>query len=280
MIRVEFDPDKLEGEAREWWDKWAARATLRTREYAEKLAKGEACEFDSSVWSDLKAWLVKNVFQGKCAYCENKISGSFFGAAEHFRPKGNVTVRADKGKKKATLGDGSEHGGYFWLAYDWHNLVPACDKCNNAKSDQFPVAASHVGNPAPETEELNELEQPFLLYPYRDEPSDYLRFGKGGVVCAIDDNERGAKTIETLDLNRQELMEERWDAQCRALEGLEVATGGLLTEEEARSERFAQYMGPRARFSMAVLDWYLERSRIVAERATKLALEAARRRRP
>lgn len=276
MIKVDFDPAALTGDERAWWDRWAARAAKRTEEYAQKRAAGEPCEFDGSIWSDLKSFLLDHVFHGKCAYCEQEISSSFFGSGEHFRPKGNVTVPGPAGKQVATLADGNPHGGYFWLAYDWRNLVPACDKCNNAKSDQFPVSASHAPSPAPSTDELNQAEAPLLLYPYRDEPERYLRFGKGGVVVAIDDNPRGAETIRVLDLNRNKLMDARWKAQSQALQALEGDVGRFMTDNGTDSPRFAEYLGPKARFSRAVHDWFLERTRLISARARKAAEAAAR----
>jgi uncharacterized protein (TIGR02646 family) len=276
MIRVRFDPAALDGPDRAWWDAWVERAEAKTRDYLDKRAKGEKCDFDGSVWSDLKSWLLTRVFHGKCAYCETRISGGFFGDAEHFRPKGNVTVPGEQGKRGAQLADGNAHSGYYWLAYDWQNLLPACQWCNNLKSDQFPVEGSYEATPAPATRALNEVERPLLIYPYEDDPSQFIRFGKGGVVTPVNNHPKGLYTIRVLGLDRKELMDERWLAQGQALEALESELGRMLTRDELSTERIERYMGPGARFSRAVHDWFVERVRLVTKRALDLANDVAR----
>lgn len=276
MIAVQFDPDALVGDQRAWWDAWSARAAAKTRECLEKRAAGETCEFDGRIWSELKAWLLENVFHGKCAYCEVKVTAGAFGDAEHYRPKGNVTTSDGYTKRRVQAG-GSEHGGYFWLAYDWRNLLPACTRCNNAKSDQFEIEGAYVVDPSPDTPTLNATERPVLIYPYEEDPSQYLRFGKNGVVTAIDGNSRGEATIRILGLNRPDLTDERWRHQAQALEALEGRVGELMTNRTALATRAPGYMGPKAPFSRAVHDWFVERARLVSARAIAAARNAHRR---
>lgn len=271
MIRISFDPAGLEGEDRLWWDAWEARAREKTRGHAAALARGEQPQFDGGIWSELKAWLLVKVFHGKCAYCENRISGGFFGDAEHFRPKGKVTVPGDSSKQEARLSGGEPHKGYYWLAYDWENLLPSCQRCNNAKSDLFPIGNQYQAEPAPATDRLNATEEPLLIYPYAEDPSKFLKFGKGGVVTAIDANPRGLATIRVLGLDRHELMDERWSEQARALQGLEGEIGRMLSGDELDAPRIAEYMGPKARYSRAVYDWFVERVERVSQRAREAA---------
>lgn len=277
MIKVPFDPERLEGQERGWWNGWSAKADRKMLEYIEKRNLGKECELDSSVWSELKVWLLETVFHGKCAYCEVQVTAGSFGDAEHYRPKGNVTMHDGVRKRQVQLPTGSAHGGYYWLAYDWRNLLPACTRCNNNKSDQFEVAGDYVGTPSPDTQTLNATEQPLLLYPYHDEPFQFLRFGKAGVVTAIDGNPRGMATIRMLGLDRRELMEERWREQSRALEAMENRVGRLLTDDAGIGDRAQEYMGPKAPFSRAVHDWFVERVRLVSIRAQKAAEDAQRR---
>jgi uncharacterized protein (TIGR02646 family) len=277
MIKVPFDPAKLTGEQRIWWEAWSARAAKKMADYLSKRAAGEACELDDSIWSDLKAWLLKHVFHEKCAYCEVHVTASGFGDAEHYRPKGNVTVSAGPTKRPVTLADGKPHDGYYWLAYDWRNLLPACTRCNNAKSDLFEVEGAHVADPSHDTSGLNAAERPFLLYPYEDDPSKHLRFGKNGVVAAIDGSPRGKATIRILGLDRRELTEERWREQARALEALEGRVGQLMSDENALATRAPDYMGPKAPFSRAIHDWFVERARLVSARAIAAAKAATER---
>jgi hypothetical protein len=69
------------------------------------------------------------MYNKKCAYCEERIKTYI----EHYRPKGSV--------------QGSRHGGYYWLCYEWSNLLPACHECNKfggGKGTQFPVGNKHL----------------------------------------------------------------------------------------------------------------------------------------
>lgn len=274
MRHVPFNPSNLEDAQKKWWDAWSENAREKTDDYLRRRENGEICTFNAGVWSDLKAWLLRNVFHGKCAYCEVKVSGGFFGDGEHYRPKGNVTVSEGGRKRRVALGSGDDHPGYFWLAYDWENLLPSCARCNNAKSDQFPVAGTYVTAPPPKTKVLESSEKPLLIHPYFDDPSRYLRFGKAGVVTAIDGNARGKTTIEVLGLDREDLMEERWTAQAQALQSMESEIGRMLTVEDVSDERAAGHMGLQAAFSQAVYDWFVERIRMLAARAEAMAQRA------
>jgi len=73
----------------------------------------------------VKDALVK-MFNGKCAYCESKITVVTYGAIEHFYPKSQ----------------------YPDLTFTWENLLLSCDKCNDAnhKGTNFPLD-DITGNP-------------------------------------------------------------------------------------------------------------------------------------
>jgi hypothetical protein len=148
MRRVEFEPAQLVDEERDWWERWSARAADATQAVLDNVAAGNKPGWNPAVWSELKQWLLAHIFDGKCAYCEKKITGGFFGDAEHYRPKGKVTVK-ERGQVQTVMHDGKPHPGYYWLAYDWRNLVPACELCNSSdgKMNQFPVANSYVFRP-------------------------------------------------------------------------------------------------------------------------------------
>ena len=133
---------------------------------------------------------------GKCCYCESTHSETSAGRIDHFRPKG--AVRQGKTSPRS-------RPGYYWLAYAWHNLLLACEKCNRQKSDYFPLdepaqrARNHL--------EPIEREVPLLLSPYADsDPSKHLAFT--GSACRPL-TERGRVTVAVLGLNRPELQEKR-----------------------------------------------------------------------
>src|SRR5262249_35649587 len=143
------------------WDAWAVRSERATTAIRNAHAAGQGPPpFNSDIWAELKAWLFTNVFNGRCAYCEGDVKATSFGDAEHWRPKGAVTedgapVRAESGE---------EHPGYFWLAYEWRNLLPACQECNSGEAEykgkgtQFPICGTRVFGPENYVshEELNE----------------------------------------------------------------------------------------------------------------------------
>ena len=220
MNRVKFDPEKLEGEDKTWWDEWTTRAEKAKKKTLQDFDEGKRpVPFNSNVWAELKSFLLKKVFHGKCAYCDSKIDGHSFGDAEHFRPKGMVTQKKD-GKDEVVMVDGEQHPGYYWLAYDWRNLIPACQHCNSAdgKMNQFPVksgtyVASRDVGPDPKT--LDDLEEPLLLHPYDEnlDPDAHLIYGDKGVISAYrahgQDDPYGSAVIDTCNLKRGGLETDR-----------------------------------------------------------------------
>lgn len=152
-------------------------------------------------------------YLGKCAYCETLCKAEI----EHYRPK--KAVKEDK-----------KHGGYFWLCYEWSNLVPSCRYCNTegGKGNQFPIIGSRVSKPifkannkldqdhsvATKPTLLNE--QPYLLHPEIDNPKQFFTFRIGkeniGVEMVGKDKttKRGEKTIKICNLNRVDLQIKRF----------------------------------------------------------------------
>jgi len=101
----------------------------------------------------------------KCCYCESKFLATSYGPVEHYRPKG--AVQQAPGQKK-------EYPGYYWLAYDWNNLLFSCTACNTKKRELFPLidkkarARSHHDDVT--------MEQPLLINPTVEDPRDHIRF--------------------------------------------------------------------------------------------------------
>ena len=151
------------------------------------------------------------VYLYKCAYCERICKSDI----EHYRPKGGIDEALD-------------HPGYYWLCYEWTNLLPACITCNreDAKKNHFPVLGARVYPPILPPDDRLVLEafdahnsplideRPFLLHPELDRPERYLSFvvdqdGKGIRLEGIDPEGRGEKTIAICKLNRNELALDR-----------------------------------------------------------------------
>ena len=140
------------------------------------------------------------LFHGKCAYCEAKVSVTQPVDVEFFRPKAGVLERP-------------EHPGYWWLAMVWENMLASCADCNRirthegirtGKANRFPLVdeAERAFKPGEETRE-----RPLLLDPCRDFPEEHLVFDQSGHVAS--DTERGHTTIAVLGLNRPALVNAR-----------------------------------------------------------------------
>jgi hypothetical protein len=249
MRKVLLDPGTLASDAADEWQQLLERADAARVATIAAALLGKAT-FDTNVWRDIKWWLWSHAFGKRCAYCEGSQAREDFPPhAEHYRPKGTVTTRVTGvgAPVRVTTPEGEcDHAGYFWLAYDWRNLVPACQRCNSgAKGTQFPVRARHVYklsradavtrfgeaavaagtvyvDPAgawilPSSALLDELEDPLLLHPCnpKHDPQEHLRFDAQGGVVAV--TEQGRETIAAFKLNhpaltaaRRKEQRERW----------------------------------------------------------------------
>jgi uncharacterized protein (TIGR02646 family) len=143
--------------------------------YNDHANWSKAFPFNAYSDPDVKQRL-NELFHFKCAYCE-----SYFGATqpvdvEHFRPKGAVLV------------NGHLSGpGYYWLAANWDNLLPACIDCNRprtqevygqnaqvqGKATEFPITNENKRAKAPGQENR---EGRLLLNPCLDDPDEHLVF--------------------------------------------------------------------------------------------------------
>jgi hypothetical protein len=209
MIKIDFrEPSTPE------WIRWrndcaAAQATLDTAK-----ARGESVPISSNLYGRMKEAVylaVEGPFHGKCAYCEERIRTAQHGDMEHFRPKAALKDQHDR---PVLLANGEEHPGYYWLAYDWKNLLPSCQLCNQpstARSDDrigkwnfFPLADETQRAPGEEVRE-----EPLLINPVEDDPVTDLRLDASGVFSARNGSTRGQTCIEVLGLNDRGLPGER-----------------------------------------------------------------------
>lgn len=295
MRHVTFDPATLSGADRQWWDAWEKRAAAATVAVIDEWEGGKDIDWDtkSDVWKDLKTWLLPRVFDGKCAYCETR-SPRFSSDAEHFRPKGRVDAWDAAAKKWRAAevewpeGKIETHPGYFWLAFHWKNLVPACEKCNSGagKQNKFPLepGGSHVlipkltakearavaasarastkwpGRYYLDFDDLDVRESRALLHPYFDNPRDHIRFGRGGIIAAVEGSLKGASSIETFKLDDPNLTVDRQQKQQDA----EMAYRARLAQNILGrvNDPFNEAMGAlqdfqlgKAPYSVAVLDY-------------------------
>jgi hypothetical protein len=148
----------------------------------------------------------------KCAYCEKICKAD----VEHYRPSKAVKDINNKPIKG--------HNGYYWLCYEWSNLLPSCPNCNRegGKHNKFPVQGRHVFRPKiTKTRSYSfthfrasslylTSESPLLLHPEIDKPEKYFHFeidpdNEGIRIVGVDPGGRGEHTIQICLLNRLEL---------------------------------------------------------------------------
>jgi uncharacterized protein (TIGR02646 family) len=171
----------------------------------------------------LRSSLTK-LFEGKCAYCEMLLTEP---EVDRFRPP-QEAMDLDGHVDDPDL--------YWWLAYDWENLYPACSGCTTAKGSRFPVRGRRA-RPEARGAKL-EKERRLVLDPCRDEPEQELRFARDGKVAGT--TERGALSIEVFALNRAELVEARRSAAENLLKTLVTLQG---PEAETQRNRLAPSAG-------------------------------------
>ncbi len=306
MIQIDFDPAKLTGAQQTWWDAWETRAKKATEDVLDAWEKSHEDPPDATydkifdkasirdVWKDLKDWLLSNVFNDKCAYCETPVVRATL-HAEHYRPKGRVTQNGKKAKIKDDKGQEIDHPGYFWLAFHWTNLLPACEWCNtvNGKRNEFPIPNTtylSVLKKLTQAEcnslkqqlikstrwpdifyfqpvDLDDKEGRLLLHPYFDNPRKSLVFDDFGTVIAAgsgDDKVRGEWSIKVYNLNDAKIKPERQKAQDEALNKFDNIAkyyriqGHSLHDARmmAKNDKtIAGYLSGKEPYSAAVLDF-------------------------
>lgn len=248
MIKIDFPEPTTSAE----WQGWRQECETATRELVTAVAEGGPVEIQDKFYR--RAAIKKQVyfakdgpFRGKCAYCECWITNlQHHGDVEHFRPKKGVTdldghpVFVPDGEGDATI----EHRGYYWLAYDWRNLLPSCNGCNRAsqvrdsatgeqrlvgKQNRFPVAGRRAWKPDHALAE----EQPLLIHPVEEDPSAHLEVViETGMMAAK--TPRGQACIDVFGLNlRDRLPEER----RRAMDAIKLLILELMMSDDPEEQR-------------------------------------------
>ena len=228
------------------------------------VRSGEEIKFNDRLYKGQKDEVYINQeneapFHGKCAYCEQIITGDQHGDIEHYRPKGAVKDADNKEVLVTMNGKDRDHPGYYWLAYDWKNLLPSCVRCNQlnrtmngeriGKGNRFPVEGDHACSPGDE-----DCEKPMLLHPVFDDPEEHLQLDDTGLLLPM--TERGRATVQILGLNERNLPESR----KRKIEDVlgtyaQLAQDLILRRQdvlvETRKERIKEIKSGRTEFAMA-----------------------------
>jgi len=148
---------------------------------------------------------LRPIYNNKCAYCETSVSAGADLRIDHFRPKLKVVSV-------------NNHNGYYWLTYEWSNLLLACEACNGKKSNRFPVhnEANRIFQPQLEANgyctidyqqtysHVYNTESAILLNPEVDVVENHFIFRPSGEIEGL--SSRGKETVAVLQLNRKNLI--------------------------------------------------------------------------
>lgn len=184
-----FEPDAT-------WLRKAAQLTLRLLAAASIDEIYSIIDANKKVWGELKQLLLDR-YHGKCWYSESKNKYTHM-HVDHFRPK------------KAAIGiDNKDHGGYWWLAFDWRNYRICGPVGNINKRDKFAVYRNKANLP----KDIIEDEIIYLLDPTEEEDVLKITFNGNGEIMPIESTGwhyiQARYTIDNLDLNYRPLKEAR-----------------------------------------------------------------------
>ena len=175
----------------------AAAAPAATKALWAAWKKDEKLEIKASIYAHAAVkTTLREAQRDKCAYCET-LNPTSHDVVEHFRPKNGWRQRR---------GDPLRYPEYFWLAYDWENLLFACDRCNDAghKQNLFPLR-----NPSRRATAASydiKREQPLLLNPYDNkDPEKHIEWSRD-VPRPRRGSRIGRTTIETFGLAQDSLL--------------------------------------------------------------------------
>jgi uncharacterized protein (TIGR02646 family) len=221
-------------------DKGASfKATVRLKAQAEAILDDGDLElsklkFGKTHWSKASQPL-ELAQKSKCCFCEGPFSQSP-PEVEHFRP-----IRACKQSR----GSPQLKPGYWWLAYEWENLLIACRACNGLKSTVFPVQNEAIRARLP-TDDLG-IEEKILLNPAVDDPEEHIVFDR---ELPKSKSERGKITIETVGLDRERLNIERLKTLATVEREIQLfVDANTDAERHTAFLRLKNLCGPNASYS-------------------------------
>jgi uncharacterized protein (TIGR02646 family) len=187
--RKAFNPD----------EEWLQKANELTKNLLEAKSIEDIhliIDSNENHWRKLESSL-SEISHNKCWYSESRDKYSSY-HVDHFRPK------------KAAIGiDKKDHGGYWWLAFDWQNYRICGGIGNVNKRDKFAVYGGKACSPTDSFED----EMVYFLDPTEEEDILKLTFNSYGeampLVVEDWDYERAKYTIQHLKLNGKKLKEAR-----------------------------------------------------------------------
>jgi len=204
-----------------------------------------------NLWTEkpVKQFLHKSQ-HGKCCYCEAE-QWIINSDVEHFRPKGKVD-------------ESENHLGYWWLAYEWDNLLIACGTCNRSyKKSKFPLL-NEKDRAYNKTDKLDQ-EKPYLINPLKEDPERFIEYKipvvdwekeESVMVEAIGKDKRGRRTVNELTgINDIEVKRERGEKIKNCEMDLELLK--KVNEREEYKKRFDKWTSHKREFS-GLMKFYLK----------------------
>jgi uncharacterized protein (TIGR02646 family) len=153
--------------------------------------------FNSDVYADVSVkQLLIDAQHSKCCFCERKVG--IDGDVEHFRPKG--ACRQDESHALIKPG-------YYWLAYEWSNLMLACGPCNQRYKRSFFPLCNPRSRAKCHSDDIT-VERPLLIDPTVEDPNRFIGF-RGEIPYAKRGSARGARTISITGIDRAPATEDR-----------------------------------------------------------------------
>ena len=175
------------------------------------------------------------LYFNKCACCERSRGEEL--QVDHYRPKKERNNRANENYNQP---------GYYWLAYEWSNLIPLCSSCNQSKSNYFPLKnetnriSSHTHAYAYSPKEFYSLEQPLFINPeIEDEPEKHFKYLPNGKVEGR--TSEGAEMVKLYSLNSRTKIRDRKSVINNYVQNLREAINEYL--KNTNSERDAELRG-------------------------------------
>jgi len=218
------------------WVQWRQDASEAISNIKKKYKLGEKVEVNDDLYKRAMPFLL-SLFHDKCAYCESLITNTHPGDVEHYRPKGRLKDIDGRIVKITVNGKEFDHPGYWWLCYDWTNLLPSCIDCNRrrnhgeeltaaGKADIFPIGGKRAGSP----NDPLPAEDALLLNPSEDgfDPEAHFEFKPDGKIATK--SKRAELSCELLGLNlREALTKQRGETYVSAMDAFSTFVGKLMS---------------------------------------------------
>jgi len=202
MIRLMFTPPDSPT-----WHGWVTDCTVATNTLIQSFEEGAPIAI-TPLYREYTDHYRVHPFYGKCAYCESKVQTTSPDYVEHFRPKMGVRDLNNRVVNVSRGGRDIPHPGYYWLSYEWQNLLPTCWKCNTwhedygvklGKGNRFPVDGTYAVNPGEEATENYQLINPVI-----EDPAGHIVMDNLGILHANGFSVKGATVIAFFGLNVRE----------------------------------------------------------------------------